>query len=77
MHDENVDVLHLPRVNGVLNSPNSFDLDPLAFDLRPLNLTFVTLTLTLVTLTLDHLFRNYAKNWNFYIFGLGDLDLDL
>ncbi len=66
--NENARVSHLPRFDGVQNPPNNFDLNPVT-------LTFVTLTLTLVTLTFDHLFGNYAENWNFDIFELGDLDL--
>ena len=55
---ENTRVSNLPRVDGVQNSPNNFDLNPvtLTYDILPWPLTLVILTL--VTLTLDHLFWN-------------------
>ena len=66
--NQNACVSHLPRVDGVQNSPNNFDLNPvtLTYDIC----SWPT-TLTLVTLTLDHLFWNKAENWT------GSLTYDL
>ncbi len=38
MSNENARVSHLPRVDGVQNSPNNFDLNHVTFDLGDLDL---------------------------------------
>ena len=79
--NENARVSHLPPADGVQNSPNNFDLNPviLSYDLWPTTFTFslATLTLTLVTLTLDHLFWNQAKIGIFTFLTLVTLTFDL
>ena len=73
-------MLHLPRVDGVDNYPNNFDLDPVTC---PANLSLATLaTFDLDLLDLDphdidigQHFLKLAENWNFYIFDLDVLDL--
>ena len=72
--NENAHVLHLLRVDGVQNSPNNFDLDPviLTYYLWPW-----PATLTLVTLTLDHLFWIRLKTGIFTFLTLVTLTFNL